>query len=87
LTDKKPSLSEILNANRRFIIALLSFPIVGMIIAVGLVLYKKPDNMVVALGVIFFLMVQYGLTVYFLIGRLDTLGKRGEDNNSEAFID
>jgi len=87
LTEKKPSLSEILRANRLFVILLLSIPIVGMVIAAGLVLYKRPDNTILALGVIFFLMVQYGITVYILIKRLDSLARRGEDNNSEVLID
>jgi len=79
LTERKPSVSEIMKANRHFIIALLSFPIVGMIIAVVLVLYKRPDNTYVALGVILFLLVQYSLMMYFLIRRLDSLGEKGED--------
>ncbi|HEX9914828.1 MAG TPA: hypothetical protein VGB32_07915 [Candidatus Bathyarchaeia archaeon] len=79
MTERKPSVSEIMKANRHFIIALLSFPIVGMIIAVVLVLYKRPDNTYVALGVILFLLVQYSLMMYFLIRRLDSLGEKGED--------
>jgi len=83
LTERKPSVSEIMKANRQFIIALLSFPIVGMLIAVVLVLYKRPGNMYVALGVISFLLVQYGLMAYFLIRRLDSLGEKGEDKRPE----
>jgi urea transporter len=81
LSEKKPSLGAILKANRKFIIVLLSFPIAGMCIATGLVLYKRPDNMFVALGVILFLLVQYSLTVYFLIKRLDSISKSEEDNS------
>jgi hypothetical protein len=87
LTEKKPRLGDILKANRLFIIVLLSLPLVGMIIAAGLVLYTRPDNMIIALAVIFFLMVQYGITVYILIKRLDSLARRGENNNSEVLID
>ncbi len=83
MTERKPSISEIMKANRQFIIALLSFPIFGMIIAAALVIYKGPDNMYVVLGVIFFLLVQYGIMVYFLIRRLDNLGEKGEDKRPE----
>lgn len=83
MSERKPSLSEIMKANRQFIIALLSFPIVGMLIAAALVIYKGPDNMYVALGVIIFLLVQYSLMVYFLIKRLDSLGEKGEDKRPE----
>jgi len=83
LTERKPSVSEIMKANRWFIAALLSLPIFGMIIAAVLILYQRPGNMYVALGVILFLLVQYGLMVYFLIRRLDSLGKKGEDKRPE----
>jgi hypothetical protein len=83
LSERKPSISEIMKANRQFIIALLSFPRVGMIIAAALVIYKGPDNMYVTLGVIFFLLVQYSLMIYFLIKRLDSLGEKGEDKRPE----
>ena len=79
MTERKPSVSEIMKANRWFITALLSLPIFGMIIAAVLILYKRPGNMYVALGVILFLLVQYSLMMYFLIRRLDSLGEKGED--------
>jgi hypothetical protein len=62
-------------------------PIVGMFIAVGLILYKKPNNMVVALGVIGFLMVQYGFTIYFFIKRLNNLSKIKENSIKEKELD
>jgi len=78
LTEKKPSVAEILDANRRFIYALLALPYLGMTIAVGLIWYRKPSNMYIAIGVIFFLMVLYGLTVYFIIKRLDSMVREGK---------
>jgi uncharacterized membrane protein len=73
LAEEKPSIAEVLDANRRFIYALLATPYLGMTIAIGLIWYRKPSNMYIAIGVIFFLMVQYGLTVYFFIKRLDSV--------------
>jgi hypothetical protein len=83
LTEEKPGLAEILEANRKFIYALLMMPIAGMIIAVGLIIYKRPNNMIVALGVIGFLMVQYGFTIYFFMQRLNKIQnkKKAEKNN------
>jgi hypothetical protein len=78
LAEEKPSIAEILDANRRFIYALLALPYLGMTIAVGLIWYRKPSNMYIAIGVIFFLMVQYGLTVYFIIKRLDSMVREGK---------
>lgn len=73
MAEEKPSIAEILDANRRFIYALLATPYLGMTIAVGLIWYRKPSNMYIAIGVIFFLMVQYGLTVYFFIKKMDSM--------------
>jgi uncharacterized membrane protein len=75
LAEEKPSIAEVLDANRRFIYALLATPYLGMVIAIGLIWYRKPSNMYIATGVIFFLMVQYGLTVYFFVRRLDSMVK------------
>jgi hypothetical protein len=83
LTERKPSISEIMKANRQTIIALLSFPIVGMIIVFVLVLYKRPDSVNVALGVISFPLVQYSLVMYLLIMRIDSLEEKGEDKRPE----
>ncbi|MBN2334974.1 hypothetical protein JXL21_05400 [Candidatus Bathyarchaeota archaeon] len=76
MAEEKPSVVEILDANKTFIYALLSMPYLGMIIAMGLIYYKKPDNMVVALAVIFFLMIQYGVTVFFFVKRMESLAKQ-----------
>jgi uncharacterized membrane protein len=84
LAEEKPSIAEVLDANRRFIYALLATPYLGMVIAIGLIWYRKPSNMYIALGVIFFLMVQYGLTVYFFVKRLGNVVKEDKANDSRA---
>lgn len=76
MSERKVSVAEILDANRRIIYAILSLPYIGMFIAAGLIWLRKPDNMIITLGVIFFLMVQYGLTVYFLIGRINSMVRK-----------
>ena len=75
MAEEKPSIAEVLDANRRFIYALLATPYLGMTIAVGLIWYRKPSNMYVAIGVIFFLMVQYTVIIFFMIKRIDRLAK------------
>jgi uncharacterized membrane protein len=75
LAEEKPGIVEMMDANRRFIYALLATPYLGMVIAMGLIWYRKPSNMHIATAVIFFLMVQYGLTVYFFIKRLDSMAR------------
>jgi hypothetical protein len=78
LTEDRPGLSEIWKTNRRYVYAILMMPVAGMLIATGLIIIKKPSNMILALGVIFFLMVQYGFTIYFFMQRLNTISKKNE---------
>jgi len=84
LAEEKPSIAEVLDANRRFIYALLATPYLGMVIAIGLIWYRKPSNMYIATGVIFFLMVQYGLTVYFFVKRLSSMVKEDKAKTLRA---
>ena len=73
LSDEKPDIVEVLFAKRKFVLAILSVPVLGMAIAAALILYTKPDNIAVALGVILFVAVQYILMMYFWYGRLERL--------------
>lgn len=75
MAEEKPSIAETLYANRRFIYALLATPYLGMVIAIWLIWDRKPSNMYIAIGVIFFLMVQYGLTIYIFIKRLHIMAR------------
>ena len=84
MAEEKPSIAEVLDANRRFIYALLATPYLGMVIAIGLIWYRKPSNMYIATGVIFFLMIQYGLTVYFFVKRLDSVVKEDKAKDLKA---
>lgn len=86
LSKEKPTLVEIIQANKTFIMALLMMPVMGMIIAVFLILYKRPSNMVPALGVIVFLMVQYGFTIYFFSKRLLAFAEK-KSSDDEKPID
>jgi hypothetical protein len=76
--ESKPTLIEIIRANRKYIIALLAVPILGMIIASGLILYKRPDNMRIVLAVIFFLVIQYAILIVFFNNRLNKIVKKAE---------
>ena len=71
LNNEKPKLSDVLAANRFIIIVLLGLPIIGMLIAAGLIIYKKPDNMVVVLGVITFVGIQYIIMMFFFMKRVE----------------
>jgi len=63
---------------------LLGVPVFGMLIAVALILYKRPDNTAVALGVILFVAVQYILMMFFFMKRVESLAKK---RTEEAMAD
>ena len=73
MSEAKPTLAEILNANKGFVMALLSMPIIGMVIAAALLIYKKPDNLIVILGVILFIGIQYTIMIFFFMKRIERL--------------
>ena len=66
LDKEKESVSEVLQANRSIVLALLGLPVIGMLIAASLILYLKPDNMLVVLGVITFVGIQYIIMMLLL---------------------
>jgi uncharacterized membrane protein YcjF (UPF0283 family) len=76
LNKEKPSLAQVLDANRSLVMVLLGVPVIGMIIAVILILYKRPDNAIVALGVILFIAVQYIIMMFFFMKRVESLAKK-----------
>jgi len=83
LTEEKPSLAEVLNKNRFTVMALLGVPVFGMLIAVAVIFYKKPDNMVVVFGVILFVAVQYILMMFFFMKRLEAMAEKEEAARQE----
>jgi hypothetical protein len=63
---------ETMRKYRTYIIALLMFPVTGMVVALGIVAWRPPKNVVLVVAVIFFLMVQYAVTVFFIMKRIDS---------------
>ncbi len=76
MNKEKPSLAQVLDANRSLVMVLLGVPVIGMIIAVILILYKRPDNAIVVLGVILFIAVQYIIMMFFFMKRVESLAKK-----------
>jgi len=79
MSDEKLSLADILHKNRSFVLAMLGVPVFGMAIAAGLIIYKKPDNMIVVLGVILFVAVQ----MFFWMKRVEKLAKKKPKEKEE----
>jgi len=67
------SYKDYMKKNRNTLLAILMLPVLGMVIAVPLIIWKAPKTMMVALGVIVVLIVQYSLLVRWISKRIDQL--------------
>ena len=83
MNKEKPKLSDVLNANRFIVMALLGLPVIGMLIAAGLIIYKKPDNMVVVLGVITFVGIQYIIMMFFFMKRVEVMTNKHQKTQDD----
>ena len=81
MSNEKPSLADILHENRVLILVILGLPVLGMAIAFVLILYKNPDNMLVVLGVIFFIAVQYIITIFFWVKKVEKLAVSSKNDS------
>ncbi|MES0364001.1 MAG: hypothetical protein ABUK14_08650, partial [Desulfobacteria bacterium] len=80
-------MAQVLNKNRTFVMAILGVPVFGMLIAVGVIFYTKPDNMTIAFGVILFIAVQYILMMFFFLKKVETMVKKEEGSLDEEMED
>ena len=67
------SYKDFMQKNRSTLLAILMLPVLGMVIAIPLIIWKAPNNMMVALGIIVVLIVQYTLLVRWISKRIDQL--------------
>ena len=73
VSEEKPSFAQMLHKNRIVVLAVLGVPVMGMALAFVIVLYKKPNNMLITLAVTFFLAVQYILMMFFWMKRVEKM--------------
>ncbi len=71
--SETPSFKDSLKKNRRIILAILLIPVMGMIVAIPLIILKAPGKMMVALPIIFFLIVQHIILVWWISKRMNKL--------------
>ena len=83
MSEKKKSVAQILHQNRNFVLTMLGVPVFGMALAFVIIYWKKPDNMIMVLAVIFFLSVQYVIMMFFLMKRIEILSERDEEKDAE----
>jgi uncharacterized membrane protein YkgB len=71
--EPKPTLKEIFRRNRLLFRAIMLFPVVGMIVAIG-VLYMHPSrNLPIQVALMVFLLVQYVISVFLISRRMDAI--------------
>jgi len=68
-----PNFKDSLKKNRNMVLAILLLPVMGMTIAIPLIMWKAPANMMVAIGVIVLLIAQYSLLVLWVFKRMNQL--------------
>ncbi len=84
LGEKKLSVVQVLDRNRSLVIAILGLPVFGMLIATVLILYTKPDNMLLVFAVIFFIAVQYLVMMFFLMKKIRVMAAKEEAEEEES---
>jgi hypothetical protein len=67
------SYKDYMKKNRNVFLAILMLPVIGMVIAIPLIIWKAPNNMIVALAVIIVLIVQYSLLVRWISKRINQM--------------
>lgn len=80
---KKPTLEDMLKANRLIIVALFIFPIFGMIAGGVLIYMRKPNNMWVALGALMFFFAQYVVILRYFFKSFDKMIEKQEEKNKQ----
>ncbi|MCX6643132.1 MAG: hypothetical protein NTV15_07065 [Candidatus Bathyarchaeota archaeon] len=72
---KKPTLEEILPRLKMFVILVMLFPMVGMVLVVGIIWFQQPKNMDIILTALVLLMIFYAVSIYYLIKKNDAVAK------------
>ena len=67
------SFYEAYRKNRTLFLSVVLLPLVGMIVVIPIVLWRAPKNQLIVVAFTFFLIVQYAVTIFFLIKRIERL--------------
>ncbi len=81
--SKPFSFYEVYKNHRTLFLSVIMLPVVGMIISILIVLWKAPKNQLTVVAFTFFLMVQYIVTIIFLINRIKRLNIESSESKPE----
>ena len=69
----KTNFADVIRKNRLTLLAILMLPVVGMVIAIPLILWRVPGAARVAIPIILVLMVQYMLLVVWIFRKMNRI--------------
>jgi len=69
----KTNFADVIRKNRLTLLAILMLPVVGMVIAIPLILWRVPGAARVAIPIILVLMVQYTLLVVWISKKMNQI--------------
>jgi len=67
------SFYEAYRKHRLLFLSVVLLPLVGMIAVIPIVLLRAPKNQTIVIAFTFFLIVQYAVTIFFLIKRIERM--------------
>ncbi len=79
----KRSIEEVLSRLGPFFIVVMSFPLTGMVAAIGVLVYVNPPNLPWLAGLIVFFMAQYILTMVLMYRKMKAMGKANQSGGSK----
>ena len=62
--------------NRTILLVILMMPVMGMVISIPLIMWKKPESTMVAIPIIGFLIIQYSLMVLWISKKMKQLTEK-----------
>ncbi len=74
VTSSRPlSFYEAYRKHRLLFLSVVLLPLLGMIAVIPIVLLRAPKNQLIVVAFTFFLIIQYAVTIFFFIKRIERL--------------
>ena len=71
--SKSSTFYEAYRKHRTLFLSVVLMPLVGMVAVIPIVLMRAPKNQTIVVAFTFFLIVQYAVTIFFLVKRIERL--------------
>ncbi len=71
--SRPSSFYEAYRKHRLLFLSVVPLPLVGMIAVIPIVLLRAPKNQIIVVAFTFFQIIQYAVTIFFLIKRIERL--------------